>query len=62
LELWRLTKAKGLTLKYRVPSLWPSYISERSTNIFAKEYGIKVRCCGEHVGEFIENLENVLEM
>jgi hypothetical protein len=62
LKLWSLTKAKGLTLKYRVPSLWPNYISERSTNMFAKEYGIKVRCCGEHVGELIENLGNVLGM
>jgi hypothetical protein len=61
LNPWRLIKAKGLTLKYRVPSLWPTYISERRTT-FAKEYGIKVKCQGEHVGELIENLGNVLGM
>jgi len=30
-------------LKYRGPSLWPSYIGERRT-IFAKAHGIEVRC------------------
>jgi hypothetical protein len=42
-------------LKYRVPALWPRYIGERSTT-FAKGYGIKVRCYGEHVGELIDKL------
>jgi hypothetical protein len=27
---------------------------------FAKAYGIKVRCYGEHVGEHIGNLGNIL--
>jgi hypothetical protein len=33
---------------------------ERRTT-FAKAYEIKVRCYGEHVGEYIENLGNLLE-
>jgi hypothetical protein len=38
-------------LKYGVPPLWPT---------FAKAYGIKVRCYGEHVGEHIGNFWNIL--
>jgi hypothetical protein len=41
-----------------VPTLWPTYIVERRTT-FAKAYGIKVRCYGEHVGEHIGNLGNI---
>jgi predicted metalloprotease len=41
--------------EYRFSSFWPTYIGERRTT-FAKAYGIKVRCYGEHVGEHIENL------
>jgi hypothetical protein len=41
--------------EYRVHPLWPTYIGERRTT-FAKAYGIKVRCYGEHVGEHIGNL------
>jgi len=44
---------KGIILKYRVPSLWPTYLGERRTT-FAKAYGIKLRCYGEHVGEHVE--------
>jgi hypothetical protein len=51
--LWRLPRRESV-LKYRVPSLWPSYIGERRTT-FAKAYGIKVNCYGEHVGEHIGN-------
>jgi hypothetical protein len=40
-------------------SLWPTYIRERRTT-FHKVYGIKVRGYGEHVGEHIGNLENIL--
>ncbi len=40
---------EGPILKYRDPSLWPTYIGERRTT-FAKAYGIKVRCYGEHIG------------
>jgi hypothetical protein len=50
---------KGSILKFRVPPLWPTYIGERRTT-FAKAYGIKVRCYGEHVGEHIGNLGNIL--
>ncbi len=38
---------------------WASYICERKTT-FAKAYGIKLRCYGEHVGEHIGNLGNIL--
>jgi hypothetical protein len=46
-------------LKYRVPPLRPTYIGERRTT-FAKAYGIKVRCYGEHVGEHNGNLRNLM--
>jgi hypothetical protein len=59
MKVWRLPKIKGSILKYIVPPLWPSYIVERRTT-FAKAYGIKVRCYGEHVGEHIGNLGNPL--
>jgi len=42
------------------PPLRPGYIGERRT-IFAKAYGMKVRCLyGDHVGEHIVNLGNIL--
>jgi hypothetical protein len=49
MKLWRLPKIEGSILKYRVPFLWPTYISERRTTS-GKAYRIKVRCYGEHVG------------
>jgi hypothetical protein len=58
-EIRRLPKIEGSILKCRVPPLWPTCIGERRTT-FVKEYGIKVRCYGEHVGEHIENLRNIL--
>jgi hypothetical protein len=58
-NLGRLPKIKGSILKYRVPPVWPTYIGERRTT-FGKAYGIKVRWHGEHVGEHIENLGNIL--
>ncbi len=54
-KLRRLLKVEGSIFNYRVPPLWPTYIGERRTK-FAKSYGIKVRCYGEHVGEQIGNL------
>jgi hypothetical protein len=42
-----------------MPPLWLDYISERRTT-FAKACWIKMRCYGEHVGEHIENLGNIL--
>jgi len=54
MKLCRRHKIEGSIWKYRVPSLWLRYIGERRT-IFAKAYGRKVRCCGEHVGEHIGN-------
>jgi len=60
MKLWKLPKIEGSILKYKVSSLWPTYIGER-TMTFAKAYGIKVRCYGEHVGEHIGNLRNILE-
>jgi hypothetical protein len=35
--------------------LWPTYIGDKRRT-FAKAYGIKVRCYGEHVGEHIGNM------
>jgi hypothetical protein len=57
-KVWRLPKIPGSILKYRVPPLWPTYIGGRTT--FAKAYGMKVTCYGEHVGEHIGNLGNIL--
>ncbi len=37
-----------------------NYIGERSTT-FAKGYGIKVRCYGEHVGELIDKLGECID-
>jgi len=54
-KLWRFPKIKGFILKYRNPFLWFIYIVE-SMITFAKAYGIKVRCYGKHVGEYIGNL------
>jgi hypothetical protein len=55
-SLWRLLKIEGSVLMYIVPPLGPSYIGES-----AKAYGLKVRCLyGEHVGEQIVNLGNIL--
>jgi hypothetical protein len=44
-------------LKYSVSPVWPIY--ERRTT-FAKAYGIKVSYYGDHVGEHIGNLGNIL--
>jgi hypothetical protein len=58
IKLWRLPEIEGSILKYRVPPLWPTYISERRTTFDkAYGYGIKVRYYGEHVGEHIGNLK-----
>jgi hypothetical protein len=57
MKLWRLLKIEGYVLMYMVPPLRPTYIGES-----AKAYGLKVRCLyGEHVGEHIVNLGNILE-
>jgi hypothetical protein len=58
MKLWRLPKIEGSILKYRVPPLWLSYIGERNTT--AKAYGIKVRYYGEHVGDHIGDLVNLV--
>ncbi len=60
MKLCRLSKIEGSISKYRLPHLWPTYIGERRTT-FAKAYGIKVTCYGEHVGEYIESLGNILK-
>jgi hypothetical protein len=54
-KLQRLPKIEGSILKYRVPPLWPTSPGERRTT-FAKAYGIKMRCYGEHVGEHMKNI------
>jgi hypothetical protein len=53
IETMKLPKVEGCILKYFVPPLWHTYIGESRTT-FAKAYGIKVRCYGEHVGEHWE--------
>jgi hypothetical protein len=60
MKLWKLQQIEPTILKYEVPSLWPTYRGERRTT-FVKAYGIKVRCYGEHVGEHIGNLGNILK-
>jgi hypothetical protein len=45
----------GSILKYKVSPPWPNYIGEKRTT-FAKAYGIKVRCYGEHFGELEGNI------
>jgi len=56
MKLWRILKIEGSALMYIVPPLGPTYIGES-----AKAYGLKVRCLyGEHVGEHIVNLGNIL--
>ena len=60
MKLWRLLKIEGSVLMYIGPPLRPDYLVVRRT-IFAKTYGMKVRCLyGEHVGEDIVNLGNIL--
>ncbi len=50
-------------MKYKGLPIWPMYIGERRTT-FAKAYGIKVRCYGEHVGgahwELGEDIQNLM--
>jgi hypothetical protein len=55
---WRLFKVEGFVLKYRVPHLWPTYISERRTS-FAKAYQIKVRGYWELFEEHVRNLRTL---
>jgi len=59
IKLWRLLKIKGFILKYKVPPLWPTYISERKTT-FAKAYGIKMKCYWEFLGGTHQKLGNSL--
>jgi hypothetical protein len=58
MKLWRLPKIEGSILKYIVPPLWPTYISEKTP--FSKVCGIKVRWFGKHVGKNIVKLGNIL--
>jgi hypothetical protein len=58
-KIWKLPIIEGFILKYKVPLLWPTYIGERRRT-FAKTYGIKVRCYGEHVRKHIGNLGNIM--
>ncbi len=56
MKLLRLLKIEGSVLMYIVPPLGLTYIGES-----VKVYGLKVRCLyGEHVGEHIVNLRNIL--
>jgi hypothetical protein len=55
IKLLRLSRIKGSILKYRVPSLWPTYKGDKGTT-FVKAYGIKVKCYWELFGEHVRNL------
>ncbi len=60
MKLRRLLKIEGSVLIYIVPPLGPTYIGGRRTT-FAKAHGLEVRCFyGEHVGEHIVTLGNIL--
>jgi hypothetical protein len=60
MKLLRLPKVEVSIVKYRVPPpLAHQNIGERRKT-FANAYGIKMRCCGEHVGEHIGNLGNTV--
>jgi hypothetical protein len=51
---------RRLCLIYIVPPLGPTCIGERRTT-FAKAHGLEMRCLyGEHGGEHIMNLGNIL--
>ncbi len=50
-ETMETPQIEGFILKYGVPPLWPT---------FAKTYRMKMSCYGEHVGEHIGNLINIL--
>jgi hypothetical protein len=54
MKLWRLCKTEGSVLKFRVHSIWRTYMGERRTT-FAKTYAMKVRCYEEHIEEHIGN-------
>jgi len=57
MKLWSLLKIEGSVLMYIVLPLGPTYIGES-----AKAYGLKVRYLyGEHVGEHIVNLGNIVK-
>jgi hypothetical protein len=60
MKLQMLPQIEGSVLKYKVPSLWPSSIAGERQTTFAKAYGIKVRCYGEHVEEHIEDFRNIM--
>jgi len=54
-ETMEVLKREGSILKYRVTSLWLTYIGEKRTT-FALANGIKVRCYWELFGEHVRNL------
>jgi hypothetical protein len=55
IKLLRLCIIEGSILKFRVPSLWPTYKGDKWTT-FVKEYGIKVESYWELFGEHVMNL------
>ncbi len=61
MKLWWLPKIEGPILKYNVPPFWPTYIGQKVDNIFQIIWDKSEECYGgEHVGEHIGNLENIL--
>jgi hypothetical protein len=55
MKLWRLSKKESFILKYKITSIWFTYIGEKKTT-FALANGIKVRCYWELFGEHARNL------
>jgi len=58
MKLWRLPKIEGSSTIKFLPFGSPIWV--KGGQQFAKAYGIKVRCYGEYVGEYIGNLGNIL--
>jgi hypothetical protein len=55
MKLLRLSKKESFILKYKITSVWFTYMGERKT-IFGLANGIKLRCYWELFGEHVRNL------
>jgi hypothetical protein len=58
MKLWKLLTIEGSVLMYIGSPLRPGYTGERRT-IFAKAYGMKVRCLGTRWGTYWEPIGNL---
>jgi hypothetical protein len=63
MKLWWLPKIEGPILKYNVPPFWPTYIGQKVDNTCQSIWDKSEECYGgEHVGEHIGNLGNILRI